>query len=186
MNQPSDAYWKALEDSKRHHATSKTFSGKFLKRYTEEIGGIIKDYRCRSVLDLGCGKAAVYKERDLESEWGVKVTKYDPAVPEYSEEPQGKFDLVICTHVLGTIPIADHSWFIDRMYSFSSRCVFVAERVSQPKKDWCDIVESCPVGWTAVRWLDELSPRRPGGIVLHFTVVYPRPEGLLYGRFKIP
>lgn len=186
MSEPSDAYWKALEDAKQHHQTSKTFSGKFLKRYLDEICEVIKDYHCQTVLDLGCGKGLIYQERDLEAEWGVKITKYDPAVPEFATEPDGQFDLVICTHVLGTIPIVDLPWFIDRMYRFSRRCVFVAERVSNPKKDWCDIAESCPVGWTAVKWLDELSPRRPGGRVLFFTVVYPRPEGLLYGRFKVP
>ena len=186
MTGPSNAYWKALEDAKRHHATSKTFSGKFLKRYAADIGTIVKERGCYTILDLGCGKASIYKERDLEAEWGVKVTKYDPAVPEFAEEPQGKFDLVICTHVLGTIPMVDLGWFIDRMYAFANKAVYVAERVSRGKKDWCDITESCPVGWTAVRWLDELSPRRPEAIDLYFTVVYPRPEGLLYGKFKVP
>lgn len=186
VSHPSKAYWGALEMAKNHHITSKTFSGKFLKRYLVELGAIIKEYRCHTVLDLGCGKASIYKELDLEKEWGVTVTKYDPAVPEFEKEPEGKFDLVICTHVLGSIPIVDLGWFIDRMYGFANRAVYVAERVSHGRKDWCDITESCPVGWTAVRWLDELSPRRPEGIDLLFTVVYPRPEGLLYGRFKIP
>lgn len=189
--EPSDDYWAALEDAKHHHATSKTFSGRFLARYALEIGNIIKQNDYKSVLDLGCGKGVQYEStmpstgKTIEEYWGVPIFKYDPAVPKFAKEPEGTFDLVVCTHTLGAIPIADLGWFIDRLYAYANKAVYVVERISQPKKDWTDMAERCPVGWTAVRWLDELSPRRPTNKTLYFNVVYPRPEGLLYGKFVV-
>lgn len=120
----------------------------------------------------------------LEEYWGIEVTKYDPAWPEYSTPPEGKFDLVICTHVLGTIPIIDLPIFVHRLYRHTSKVLYVAERISEgPKKAWTEI--ECPIGWTAMQWIDLLGPLRPGGIKVFLTVAYPRPEGVLYGKFKL-
>lgn len=189
--EPSNDYWKALEDSKRHHATSKTFSGKFLLKHAEPIKEIIERYGIRTILDYGCGKGEQYKmllpnKQTLEEHWGIEVVKYDPAWPEFAKEPVGKFDLVICTHVLGTIPIKDLEWFAMRLYSHCGNVLYVGERMNatdKNKKNWTDL--ECPVGWTAMQWIDLLAPLRHGGVKVFLTVAYPRSDGIVYGRFKL-
>lgn len=183
---PSEDYWRAIEDAAKHHASSKTFSGKFLKRYLGDIGRIIERHDCKTVLDYGCGKGAIYNELDLEAGWGVKITKYDPAVPEFNKEPVGKFDLVICTHVVGCIPLHDLEWFIQRMYGYANKAVFVAERVGrcQDGKQWTKAVKEREGDWTAIQWLDELVPLRLDGVKLYFKVAYPMPSGIVYGLFE--
>lgn len=192
MGKFSDAYYKALEDSKKHHQTSKTFSGKFLLKHADPIKEIIEQYGVKTILDYGCGKGMQYwmplpDDRTLEEYWGIEVTKFDPAWPEFSKEPTGVFDLVLCTHVLGTIPIPDLPQFVQRLFSYTARngILYVAERIGLPKKDWTDASTQCPIGWTAMQWIDLITPLRPGGRKVFLTVAYPRPDGIMYGRFKL-
>ncbi len=147
-------------------------------------------------MDFGCGKGLQYKQcikgpnrtdgPTLEEYWGIKVTKYDPAVPEFAKEPEGKFDLVICSHVLGTVPIKDlDDWFVDKLFSYANKAVYIVERISHPKKDWTQLAAECPVGWNAVKWLDLLVPHRvKGGPTIYLCVVYPHADGLIYGQFE--
>lgn len=161
MAEPSRAYAKALEESKRNHAESKTFSGKLLRPHAPFIKEIIDRLGCKSVLDYGCGKGAQYTwvshgegasipaGMTIEQFWGVPVTKYDPAWPPFAKEPGSRFDLVICTHTLGAIPVGDRPWVVERLYSLARRAVYVAEKLGQePTK--AATAASC--GWTRHDW----------------------------------
>jgi hypothetical protein len=131
---PSEDYGRALEASKRHHASSKTYSGKLVRPYMPFIRNLIRDYGCRSMLDYGCGKGVQYEwvmpARGVTiEEWlGIPVTKYDPAWPPFAAEPQGKFDLVICTNTLGAIPDADIGWVFDEICGLAGKVVYVSEQ----------------------------------------------------------
>lgn len=133
-------YRDCLEDCRRHHASSKTFSGRFLRPHTPFIKEIIDRLGCRSVLDYGCGKGEQYawvmpsRGITIEEFWGVPVTKYDPAWPPFAAEPEGSFDLVICTHTLGAIPAGDVPWVVDRLISLSAKAVYIAEKLGPVKK----------------------------------------------------
>ncbi len=75
------------------------FNGRDLPLMGHSVLSVIRDFRPESVLDYGCGKGLgadnlVYNYPDL------SVTKYDPFVEEFSQEPTGCFDLVICYNVL--------------------------------------------------------------------------------------
>lgn len=160
MANPSHAYRRALEESRRNHAESKTFSGKLLRPHAPFIKELIEKYNVRCVLDYGCGKGAQYTwvahegaaipaGMTIEQFWGVPVTKYDPAYPPFAAEPVGQFDLVICTHTLGAIPVADRPWVVDRLYSLARRAIYVAEKLGQePTK--AATASSC--GWTRHDW----------------------------------
>jgi hypothetical protein len=54
------------------------------------------------------------------------VYKFDPCVEGLDVEPLGqKFDAVICTQVLGSIPDDDLSWFKDKLMNYATNFVFI-------------------------------------------------------------
>jgi hypothetical protein len=174
MREPSAEYLRALEECTRHHATSKTFSGKFLRPHAPFIKEIIDRLGCTSILDYGCGKgeqytwvshggeASIPEGMTLEQYWGVVVTRYDPAYPPFAEEPVGQFDLVICTHTLGSIPIKDLPWVVDRLYGYARKALYVAEKIGEVHKRVISQPEGFPRGWDHAAWRRVL--RRETGI----------------------
>lgn len=65
---------------------------KFIREYFKTQ---IRQNKLETVLDWGCGKGLLGEALE-----GLKVTNYDPGVPEFSTVPEGTFDLVVATHVL--------------------------------------------------------------------------------------
>lgn len=163
MNKPSAAYATALEASKEIHK-GKSFTGKFLRPHAIYIKSIIDRLGCKSILDYGCGKGLQYEwvipstGQTIEQFWGVSVTKYDPAYPPFAGEPNGRFDLVICTNVLGAIPVADLSWVIDRLYVLAGKALYVSERLGEARKQLGDNALR-PSDWTDDDWKDALTRR---------------------------
>jgi hypothetical protein len=123
------------------------------------------------MLDYGCGKGRQWVEpydpakgfynperlpdiepfgQPLAEYLGVEVTKYDPGVEEFSKEPDGKYDLVIATQVIGAIAKADMQWAVDRMFSIANRAVLIGERGDggDTKKRFFDPVKHLLIsGW---------------------------------------
>ncbi len=123
-----------------------------------------------SILDFGCGWGKQYTERDeqtgqsLAEFWGVDPVKYDPGVPHFQAEPKGKFDLVLCVQVLGSIPTADLPAIIDRLYARAGKAIFVVERIGSTRKPiFDDMKEAMPHGQPMEWWLNMLA--RPGSPV---------------------
>lgn len=154
----SPSYYAALEAAKRHHAASKTYSGKLVRTHWAAIGDMVRRLGCKTLLDYGCGKGLQYEWVNprngltLEQDWGVAVTKYDPAWPPFAAEPDGQFDLVLVAHVLGSIPIEDLPAIVERLHGLASKGIFVAERIVEPKKRVFDHIEGMPRGWTREDW----------------------------------
>lgn len=172
MAEPSARYRAALEATKTFHQTHKTFSGRFLLRYAPEIKKVIDEFDCKTMLDFGCGKGRQWKEPlDPEADppvmmvdyLGVKPTLYDPGWPEYAAEPKGKFDIVVCTQVLGSIPIIDLPWVVNRLHSFAIKVVFVGESLGVCKKIHLNHMRGeMPFEYTHEDWAKVL--RHPSGI----------------------
>jgi hypothetical protein len=163
---PSKAYDAALEDSKRLHAAGKSFTGKFLRPHAIFIKEIIDRLGVKSILDYGCGRGEQYEYvipatgQTIEEFWGVKVHRFDPAYPPFAAEPEGQFDLVICTQVLGVIPITDHFWVIDRLYALARKAIYVSERLGEARKEVGD-ASMRAFDFGVDDWLKALSrPRR--------------------------
>lgn len=199
---PSEAYYEALRDATIHHATNKTFSGKFLLKHYDRVKDLIAKYGVTSILDYGCGKCVQYGQRlkgpnkihdgpTLEEYWGIEVFKYDPATSDRTvPPPEGqKYDMVICSHVLGCVPLHDlKSWFVDHLFSYANKVVYIVERVSheekQNKKDWTS-VDGCRPGWNAMKWIDILQPAAmKAGVACVLCTVYPSEFGLVYGMWE--
>ena len=189
---PSEDYERALELSKEQHLASKTYSGKFLRPYVSKIKPIIDRLGIKSALDYGCGKGLQYTWVDeadgltIEQKWGFKVAKYDPAFGPFAAEPVGTFDFVICTHVLGVIPLPDLDWVVDRIYGFANKAVFVVVRTgklpSESKARWR--VDNIPRDWVADQWIDLLTRRKLKDIEVHLCVKSDAP-GHKTGDFLI-
>ena len=176
MTEPSQSYFAALSLTRAHHAEqNKTFSGQFTWKQRHRIRALIERFGATSMLDYGCGKGKQYdparnrdaEGRSLEEFWGIAPFRYDPGVPAYAAEPPpgAKFDLVICVQVLGSIPLADLPWVIDRLYAFAGKAIFVAERITMPRKRiFATMQAEMPHGLAEERWVELL--RRDGGLPL--------------------
>lgn len=170
MTEPSEKYFEALRLTRGHHARqNKTFSGQFTWKQRKRIKDVIDRFGCKTILDFGCGKGKQYNaavNRDehglsLEQFWGIKPTLYDPGVKAFGADPVGKFDLVICVQVLGSIPTVDLPLVIDRLYQFADKAIFVAERIAAPRKGIFDSMRSAmPHGMALDGWMTLL--RWPG------------------------
>lgn len=188
----SREYDRALEEARRHHASSKTYSGRFLRPHKPWLVELAGRLGIASALDYGCGKGEQYAwvdptdSRTIEEALGFTVAKYDPAWPPYAAEPKGRFDLVICTHVLGSIPLTDLGWVLDSLFSSATKAVFIAEKIGPVKKKALSSPELRPVGWTAVEWLELIAPHRRPGIETHLSVNYRTEAGEAFlGRFRL-
>jgi len=172
---PSHHYDEALEATKKFHTSQKRFSGRFLLRYTPEIKLLIKKYGCKTMLDYGCGKGIQYEQPIdetgvmMEDYLGVKVSKYDPGWSAFAAEPQGKYDIVVCTQVLGSIPVCDLDWVINRIYSFAKKVVFIGEKIAPCRKTLhADIKVPMPHDWNEEKWLAVLREHYFPGVPGYF------------------
>lgn len=168
----SDSYRRALGEAKAHHASSKTYSGKFLRPHAPFIKEIIDRLGCKSVLDYGCGKgkqyewvshgdeASIPKGQTIEQFWGVDVCKYDPAYPPFELLAPGYFDLVICTHVLGSIPKADLADVLHLIFNRAGKAVYIAEKIGPVGKEVFSEPDLMPRGWSTGLWRATIAGER--------------------------
>lgn len=108
-----------LEQAKLYHQEDKIWQGTSIINYIPKINQIIKDKDIKSILDYGCGKAKHHPK-----EWNA--IKYDPAIQDYQNKPQDKYDLVISTDVLEHIPVDNIQQTIDEIFGYSNKWVFVS------------------------------------------------------------
>lgn len=173
MNGPSAHYLRALAEARAHHQSSKTYSGKFLRPHAPLIKEIIDRLGCLTVLDYGCGKGRQYEWRPdedglaiprgqtIEEYWGVPVTKYDPAWEPFAKRPVPgtRFDLVICTHTIGSIPIVDLPWVTLEIQRYALKAVYYAEKIGPVGKQVFSQPGVMPHGWTREQWVKALKPK---------------------------
>lgn len=146
MNKYSEYYYEVIEKYKLFHENGykkdniitpgeSTFLGYSLTKWILKIKEIIKINKCDSLLDFGCGKGFLYKNkfkindqeyRNLLDCWKLDdVYLYDPGVKEFSVYPVRKFDGLICTDVIEHIPENDILQFIDNLFKLSNKFIFV-------------------------------------------------------------
>lgn len=140
----SEYYWHSVEKGQQYQTLKKGWAGNDVKKYKHYIIDLVQKYQANTMLDYGSGRgeqysipvpyptdvAGVYTEPMTFDQYiGVKsVRQYDPCVsgidvlPESSE----KFDCVICTQVLGSIPDADMPAVIKLLAAYSAKFCFVS------------------------------------------------------------
>ena len=142
MNEFSNYYHEVIKKYKDFHENgtknlpgSSTFLGYSLTKWIVKIRDIIKINNCNSLLDFGCGKAFLYKNKfrigdkeftNLSDFWDLEnIYLYDPGLEEYSAYPQRKHDGIICTDVVEHIPEEDVINFIEELFKLSNKFIFV-------------------------------------------------------------
>lgn len=75
-----------------HEDPNKSY-GVMGRKYAPLVGDLYHKHGCKTVLDYGSGKGGLAKASDL------PITNYDPAIPEFSDDPEPA-DLVACLDVL--------------------------------------------------------------------------------------
>lgn len=176
----SPAYHRALLEAQRHHQSSKTYSGKFLRPHAPAIKEIIDRLGVKRILDYGCGKgeqyrwvshgddASIPKGLTIEGYWGISAWKYDPAWEPYSVPPVGEFDLVICTHVLGSIPLPDLPAVRDEIFKLATKAVYIAEKLGPVRKQIFSRPGDMPRMWGRNLWKQFLETH-PGHLEVHLS-----------------
>ncbi len=138
---PSQYYEKSLEIGKKFQKENSSWNGTDCKNYHNQIRVLMDLHNASTVLDYGCGKGAQYENlvqygmpdnsltdpMTFQTRINAKeVYKYDPCVEKFSVEPIGmKFDAVICTQVLGSIPDADLDWVKEKLMGYATKFVFI-------------------------------------------------------------
>ncbi|MEY4331387.1 MAG: hypothetical protein RLZZ196_125 [Bacteroidota bacterium] len=138
---PSEYYLKSVEIGRQFQANNTSWGGDDCKNYHLQIRFLMDKYNAKTVLDYGCGKGRQYQNlvpyglpNDQITEPMTFTTRinaesvhcYDPCVPEFDKEPIGqKFDAVICTQVLGSIPDVDIAWIKDKFMNYATKFVFI-------------------------------------------------------------
>lgn len=128
---------RSIAEAAAHHAKSKTYSGSLAMPHRHDIARVIFELGVKSVLDYGAGKGEQYMGMDPLHAWwpaDVALTLYDPCLPEFSEKPTGRFDLVICTHVLGSVTRRDLPAVLDEIYGFAAKAIYFGELIGPVKK----------------------------------------------------
>jgi len=156
----SPYYLESVEIGRQFQQQNKSWAGYDVVKYQKKIKELVDRYGARTILDYGCGKGLQYKEplpyggsagQDIpEQQWqtfdqylGVEVYCYDPCVDEFQQlPPEGtKFDGVICTQVLNSIPDDDLPWVRNLLEAYSSKFCFIGlnfQREAKGKKTMYD------------------------------------------------
>ena len=139
---PSTDYVELLEEYKDLHKDPKYFKGICLVTHLNTVGNIMLKEGAKSLLDYGCGKGILYHETKCQT---MKINKkgqalsrplqkifnldyhalYDPAYPEHSKLPKGKYDAVICTDVIEHIDEKDVDWILEEIFSYARKFVLL-------------------------------------------------------------
>jgi len=149
----SPYYLESVRQGTEFQQNNKSWAGYDVVKYQMKIKDLVNRYRATTILDYGCGKGMQYKEPlpyASEDNWqtfneylGITVYKYDPCVPEHSTLPPvgTKFDGVICTQVLNSIPDDDMPWVRDLLEGYATKFCFVGlnfQREAKGKKTMYD------------------------------------------------
>lgn len=95
-------YHDTVEQYRKLHSTA---YGATAYQYFDEIAKQVIGLNAGSILDFGCGRSDLVAH--FWNDGRRRVAKYDPAIPQYEQMPEGEFDLVLCCDVMEHIPMVD-------------------------------------------------------------------------------
>lgn len=139
-----------IQLNKKLHETNQAY-GTSSGKWVGHVRGIIQAFGCMSALDYGAGRGLLGKEIPM-------IRNYDPAVDEWSGEPEAA-DLVVCTDVLEHVEpeylheVLDHLAELTRKVAFLTVATRPAQKVLADGRNAHLIVEDAE--W----WLPQIMER---------------------------
>ena len=150
----TSAYYKeSVRLGHEFQENNKSWAGYDVVKYQKCIKDLVDCYGAKTILDYGCGKGLQYKERLPygesagialpPEEWktfdeylGITIYRYDPCVEGFETLPPAgtKFDGVICTQVLNSIPDDDLLWVAKELESYADKFCFIGLNFQRPAK----------------------------------------------------
>lgn len=85
----------------------------------------VDELKPATIIDFGCGQSSLADE--LSRATGARATRYDPAIPQYSQKPQGVFDLLVNVDVLEHVPEEELEPIIAEMAAFAKNAIIVID-----------------------------------------------------------
>jgi hypothetical protein len=82
----------------------------------------------KTLLDYGSGTDVIYSEAEVHKHWNLNredITLYDPAIPEFSNKPEGQFDAVICIDVLEHLPEDSIDYVLEDIFSYGTKLILL-------------------------------------------------------------
>ena len=150
----SSYYKKSVKLGTQFQEENKSWAGYDVIKYQKKIKDLVVRYGAKTILDYGCGKGLQYTEplpygaepgtelpmdqwQTFDQYLGVKVFKYDPCVKGLNRKPpkNKKFDGVICTQVLNSVPDNDMSWVRDILEQHARKFCFIGLNFQRQAKD---------------------------------------------------
>lgn len=143
----SEYFYQSIEEGKKFHLKNKSWTGFDIIKYQRQIKDLVEYYDANTILDYGCGKGCQYTEKVIYNEklgpqtfdefLGVTVYKYDPCVVEFEKLPdlENKFDGVICSQVLGSIPHNDLPCIAKELAIFTDKFCFISLNFQKNPKE---------------------------------------------------
>ena len=112
-----------IDQYKQIHAT-RTYGDTSIKnlRYLRPQ---VKLLAPKTILDFGCGRSKLVDA--LGAAVGAQTTRHDPAIPEFSAEPNGKFDLLTNIDVLEHVPEENLDQVVGKMASLCHNAIIVID-----------------------------------------------------------
>lgn len=142
----SEYYEQSVQAGIKFQKENKSWAGYDVVKYQKQIKDLVVHYNAKTILDYGCGKGLQYVDKlpyeengpwQTLDEWlGVNVYKYDPCVEGFQTPPPPgtKFDGVIVSQVLHTIPDPDMSWVREELESYTGKfCLITLNFQKQAK-----------------------------------------------------
>jgi 2-polyprenyl-3-methyl-5-hydroxy-6-metoxy-1,4-benzoquinol methylase len=106
------------------HASPKGYGGRGDK-WRDAVVHLAKCYRCKSILDYGCGQGRLAQALRLKLR-DAEIFEYDPAIRgKDTIEKYKMFDLVVCTDVLEHVEPDKLPIVIEHLYQLTTKALFL-------------------------------------------------------------
>lgn len=97
---------------------------KYLLTLPQAVSCSQNKFGSTSLLDHGTGKGGLVQSLRKHLKDNFKTEGYDPAVPEYSKKPTGKYDIITSVDVLEHIGIGEIDYILNEISEFTERFFF--------------------------------------------------------------
>ena len=114
------------EQNTRLHKTAGLYGASGQKN-ADEVHRLLKKYAAVDVLDYGCGKGM------LREKMGKVVRNYDPALNQFSSDPEPA-DIVVCADVMEHVEPEFMDAVMDHIASLAKKCAYFVISCAESKK----------------------------------------------------